>query len=223
MAPTEYLKRRGQTWFVRVQIPEHLWKAAGGRREYVKTLKTGDLNEANRRKHPYVAAFKQQINALDRHKPNELGELYEKALAWREAMERHKGEVLYEDPDGTPYYATDEFFSHISEEAEEFLEEHGEKAATTFFKMAKGEGTPLRTQIDTWLAEQSSEVTGQTISQHRTVLNAFLAWAGEGVLIEDINRKRAGEYVSHVLKPTSGLSRQTAKRYASSLSSLWTW
>jgi integrase len=223
MAPTEYLKRRGQTWFVRVQIPEHLWKAAGGRREYVKTLKTGDLNEANRRKHPYVAAFKQQINALDRHKPNELGELYEKALAWREAMERHKGEVLYEEPDGTPYYATDEFLSHISDEAEEFLEEHGEKAATTFFKMAKGEGTPLRIQIDTWLTEQSSEVTGQTISQHRTVLNAFLAWAGEGVLIEDINRKRAGEYVSHVLKPTSGLSRQTAKRYASSLSSLWTW
>src|ERR1700693_1703972 len=76
MTTTEYLKRRGQTWFVRVQIPAHLWKAAGGTREYVKTLKTGDLNEANRRKHPYVAAFKQRIAALERHKPNELGELY---------------------------------------------------------------------------------------------------------------------------------------------------
>ena len=49
MGTTEYLKRRGQTWFVRVQIPAHLWKAAGGKREFVKTLKTGDLVEANRR------------------------------------------------------------------------------------------------------------------------------------------------------------------------------
>ena len=81
MAPTDYLKLRGQTCFVRVQIPPHLWKAAGGKREFVKTLKTGDITEANRRKHPYVAAFKQRIAALERHKPNELGELYEKALA----------------------------------------------------------------------------------------------------------------------------------------------
>jgi hypothetical protein len=49
--------RCGHTWFVRVQIPAHLWKAVGGKREFVKTLKTGDLNEANRLKHAHVAAF----------------------------------------------------------------------------------------------------------------------------------------------------------------------
>ena len=96
MAPTDYLKLRGRTYYVRVQMPPHLWKAAGGKREFVKTLKTGDINEANRRKHPYIAAFKQQINALERHKPNELGELYAKALAWREVMERHKDQVIYQ-------------------------------------------------------------------------------------------------------------------------------
>jgi integrase len=224
MAPTDYLKLRGHTWYVRVQIPPHLWKAAGGKREYVKTLKTGDLSEANRRKPPYVAAFMQRIRALERHKPHEQGELYEKALAWREAMERHKGEVLIEEPDGTPLYtAQDEFLSQISEEAEEFLETHGEKAATAFYKIAKGEGTPLRSHVDTWLGEQASQVTGQTISQHRTVVDAFIKWGGESVLIEDVNRKLAGEYVSHLLAPTSTLSRTTAKRYVSSLSSFWTW
>ena len=224
MALTDYLKLRGHTWYVRVQIPPHLWKAAGGKREYVKTLKTGDLSEANRRKPPYVAAFTQRIRALERHKPNELGELYEKALAWRDAMDRHKGEVLIEEPDGTPLYtAQDEFLSQISDEANEFLETHGDKAATAFYKIAKGEGTLLRSHVATWLDEQVSQVTGQTISQHRTVVDAFIVWGGEGVLIEDVNRKLAGEYVSHLLAPTSNLSRTTAKRYVSSLSSFWTW
>jgi integrase len=223
MAPTNYLKLRGHTWFVRVQIPPHLWKAAGGKREYVKTLKTGDLSEANRRKPPFVAAFMQRIRALERHKPNELGELYEKALAWRNAMDRQKGEVLFEEPDGTPYTAQDEFLCQISDEANEFLETHEEKDVTAFYKIARGEGTPLRSHVDTWLGEQAGQVTGQTISQHRTVVNAFIAWAGDGELIEDVGRKRAGEYVSHLLAPTSVLSRTTAKRYVSSLSSFWVW
>ena len=96
MGTTDYLKRRGQTWFVRVQIPKHSWKAAGGRREYVKTLKTHDLNKANKLKHAHVAAFKRKIEALQRGKPNDaLDELYEKAMAWRDTLERHKGEVLF--------------------------------------------------------------------------------------------------------------------------------
>ena len=141
-------------------------------------------------------------------------------------MERHKGEdLLYElDPNGTPYYATDEFLSQISEEANEFLEEHGGDAAVTaFYRIAKGEGTLLSTQVDGWLTQEAASVTGQTISQHRTVVKAFLAWAGNDVLVEDVNRKRAGEYVGHLLEPTSGISRRTAKRYLSSLSSFWKW
>ncbi len=224
MAPTDYLKLRGRTWYVHVQIPAHLRQAAGGKWEYVKTLKTGDLNEANKLKHAYVAAFKQRIVALERHqRPDELNEVYAKALAFQEAMTRHKGEVLYEEPDGTPYYATDEYLSQISDEAQELLETQGEKAATAFYKIAKGEGTPLSTQIDGWLSEQAGVITGQTISHHRTAVNAFIGWAGEGVLIEDVSRKKAGEYVSHLLAKTSKLSRRTVGRYVSSLSSFWKW
>lgn len=224
VSPTDYLKLRGRTWFVRVQIPAHLRAAAEGKREYIKTLKTRDRDTAERLKHAYVAAFKGKIAAMERHKPHALGELYEKALAWRAAMEQHGGDVLYKgDDDEEPYTAADEFLSHISEEANEFLETHGEKAATNFFKIAKGEGTPLSGHIETWLTEQAGTVTAQTSAQHRTVLNAFLNSIGETVLIEDVHRRQAGEYVSALLAPTSGLSRKTAQRYVSSLSSLWTW
>lgn len=226
MAPTDYLKLRGRTYYVRVQIPPHLWKAAGGKREYVRTLKTGDLTDANRRKHAIVAAFKQRIAGLTKQQqPSGLSELYDKAVAWRDAMERHKGEVMFYqgDDEDHPYYVTDEFLSQISDEAKEFLEDHGEKAATAFYKIARGEGTLLSTQVDGWLTQEADTVTGQTISQHRTVVNAFLAWAGNDVLVEDVNRKRAGEFVGHLLEPTSSISRRTAKRYLSSLSSFWKW
>jgi len=106
MALTDYLKLRGHTYYVQVSIPAPLRKAAGGKSEYIKSLKTGDLGEANRRKHPYVAAFKQRIVALGRNKPNEQSELYEKPLAWREAMERHKGEVCQSALDRDPVSAS---------------------------------------------------------------------------------------------------------------------
>jgi integrase len=226
MAPSDYLKQRGQTWFVRVQIPKHLWEAAGGKREYVRTLKTRDRNEANRLKHAHIAALKRRIEALEKtRRPSDaVTDLYDKAIAWRSALERHKGEVLLQDRDGTPLWsADDEFLSQISEEANEFLETHGPKAADAFYKMATGTGTPLSPQVDTWLSEEGDRITKQTKAQHRTVLRVFTAWAKDGVLIEDVTRRYAGDFVSHLRSPSSGLSRKTAQRYVSSLSSLWVW
>ena len=91
MAPTDYLKLRGRTYYVRVQIPPSLWGAANGQREYVKTLKTGDLNKANRLKHAHIAVFQRRIKALEHpQEPDPLADLYEKALSWRSAMEGAK-------------------------------------------------------------------------------------------------------------------------------------
>jgi integrase len=223
----DYLKLRDRTWYVQVSIPARLRKAAGGKSEFIKSLKTGDLNEANRLKHAHIAAFKHRIAALERQHSDAtaFSDLYEKALAWRDVRDRYKGKVLFyegDDPD-KPYYATDEFLSQIADEAEEFAEEHGDEAAKAFFRIAKGEGTPVREHVETWLAEESDRLAGQTVSQHRTVLRAFTTWAGEGVLVQDVNQRRAGEYVSHLRLPSSGLSRQTAKRYVSSLSAFWKW
>jgi integrase len=226
MALTDYLKLRGRTWYVRVQIPPHLWASAGGKREFVKTLKTRDLSEANRLKHAHVAAFQRRIKTFEQGQQSDpLADLYEKAIAWRDYWERHKGQVIIHDEEGEPLWTyDDEFLSQISDEAKEFLETHGEEAATSFFKIAKGEGTPLRDElIETWLAEQAGSITEQTCGHHRVAVRSFCAWAGEGVLIEEVTRKKAGDYVSRLLAPESGISAKTVKRYISSLSSLWTW
>jgi hypothetical protein len=110
-----------------------------------------------------------------------------------------------------------------SEEAERIEDEHGEEAAAAFFNIATGQGTPLSMLVDPWLAEQGVSITEQTVSHHRVAVRSFLAWAGEETFVEQVTRRQAGKFVSHLLSPESGLKPKTAKRYASSLSSLWTW
>src|SRR5262249_16876285 len=110
----------------------------------------------------------------------------------------------------------------ISDEAEEFLDTHGEEAADVFFKMAKGEGVLLHIHVEPWLTEQT-HTTKQTKTQHRTVLREFIAWARRELWVEGVTRRYAGEYVSHLLGQDANLKRKTVQRYLSSLSSLWSW
>ena len=209
-----YLKWRGGMASVRVQIPKSLWGVAG-KREYVKALGTGDRQEANRLKHGYVAAFFREIEALKRGKRNDaLAAVYAKAAALQTAQ------ITTNHPEGPESIRID----LAVEEAEAIEEKYGEAVAVSFFKVATGKGTPLSTLIEPWLSEQAGRITEQTCSHHRVAVHAFLGWAGgQGALVEEITRKKAGEFVTHLLSPESGLSPKTAKRYVSSLSSLWDW
>jgi integrase len=208
-----YLKWRGGTASVRVQIPKRLWSVTG-KREFVKALGTGDRQEANRLKHGYVAAFFREIEALKRGKPNDaLAAVYAKAAALQTAQ------ITTNHPEGAESVRLD----LAAEEAEAIEEKYGDAIAVSFFKTATGQGTPLRILVDPWLSEQGDSITEQTASHHRVAVRSFLAWAGEGLLVEDVTRKRAGEYVSHLLAPESELKPKTVKRYVSSLSSLWGW
>src|SRR6516162_2541187 len=114
MALTDYLKRRGHTYYVRVQIPKPLWPAAGGKREFVKSLKTRDLGRANQMKHAHVAVFQSRIRALARVAPdastNPLAEVHAKALSLRNSWDKLKDEepVYYDFDPEQPYYPSKE-------------------------------------------------------------------------------------------------------------------
>jgi integrase len=222
MSRNQYLKKQGNTWHVLVQVPARLRKAAGCW-AFIKTLGTGDVNEANRLKHACVAAFKRKIAALERGQNTDVvGDLYEQALSLNETLTRYKDQVTFEHPEG-PETVADHFISEISEEAQRILEEHGDKAAALFYKTATGQGTPpLRTLVDRWLDEQ--EVTLQRKQHHRAVIERFLAWTGDNhTTIGDVTRKVAGDYASYLLSPASKIERRTAQNYVGSLSTFWGW
>jgi Domain of unknown function (DUF6538)/Phage integrase, N-terminal SAM-like domain len=224
LADTKYLKLRHTKWSVVVAIPRRLQKLAG-KREYVKALGTSDLTQANRVKHGYVATFKRLIGTLERGEPSDAtADIYELALLRRQDIERQKGRVVgYQNDDRSkPYYASDGLEDLLADEAEAIEDTHGAEAAVRFFRAARGEGTLLHSLVDPWLSEQG-DIAGQTRSQHRMVVTALIRWAGGGLLIEEVDRKKAGAFISHLLSEASSLSPKTVKRYASSLSSLWRW
>jgi integrase len=52
-------------------------------------------------------------------------------------------------------------------------------------------------------------------------LKAFVAWAGENIMVDEISRKKAGEFISFLLDGTR--TAATVDRYRSTLATLWRW
>jgi integrase len=220
VSATDYLIKRHQTWYVRVQVPKQLWVTAGTR-AFVKTLKTRDLLEANRLKHAHIAEFNRQIKALKEVRNDPLRAARLKALEWRDAIEKAKGEVI--GPEGQEEDMADFLRSEALDELRDLERTIGPEYAAQLARMVKSTSPPLAEHYESWLDQQAEDITKQTARQHRAAVRDFLRWAGEDICIGDVSRKLAGEYVNTLLSPDSGLKRRTVARRITSLSSLWGW
>ena len=58
----DYLLRRGNTWYARMGIPEDVRHTLGHKREYIRSLRTPDLNVASIRSKPLIAEWKNAIH-----------------------------------------------------------------------------------------------------------------------------------------------------------------
>lgn len=188
----------------------------------MKTLETRDINEANERKHKWIAEYKRQIKALAKSRHDPLREVRERALSWRQSIELAGDEIVEYDEHHSEDLAG-VLRSIALDEAKDLHEKGREREAALFLRTLKATTPPLNENYERWLDQLAGGITGQTIAQHRMAVREFLRWAGEEICIGDVDRKRAGEYTDSLLSADSGLSRRTTKRRLSSLSSLWRW
>jgi integrase len=215
MALTDFLKKRHQKWYVRVQIPKHLWSRAGGKREYVKALGTGDLMEANRLKHVWIAEFRRRIDDLERKgSDREATKLRETILTLRATLARYKDHRHSKDEDERAQAE-----AAIEAVLDDTREELGDEVAERAMDAALGRATFMREVYLDWLDETKPKPKQR--DNHSVVIRDFMAWAGAGITIEEVNRKMAGAYVTHL--KASGRASKTVERYRSSLSTLWAW
>ena len=61
---TSHLKRKRQGWYVRLVVPPHL-RATLGSTEIIRTLKTRDIREANRKKHAVLAELHRELTQAE--------------------------------------------------------------------------------------------------------------------------------------------------------------
>jgi integrase len=199
-----YIQKRREGWYVVVEIPkglrEHFHKP-----RFVQTLKTRDRTIANVRKWPVVADIKRQIDIARRGLDivsQERSWIVQNLSSTEPEARAHNADII------------------------ESIERTHPKEASELEALAQGL-TLLRTQWPEWKRELEDDPNGpkgQTISQHGAAVRAFIAWGQQVNLsgtVEEVTRKRAGEYVAHIIK-TMG-SRKTAKRHLSSLAQFWLW
>lgn len=229
MPDERYLYRNHNTWGVVVEVPKHLRKAAG-RARFKRSLHTTDLKLADKLKHSVVAEFHRRIAELARKGGDAKAALVADALALADDLRRARNEPSHPDydDDDVKGLSRQEAMDRIRERAEELEQEQGPEAAALFVRTATGKATHLGDLLPRWLRELEGQIAGQTISQHEAACERLIAaaegepkWSGVST-VEELTRKRAGEYVAHLIG-ASGLSRKTIKRHLSSLASFWKW
>ena len=214
-----YIERRRQTYYAVVEVPPSLRQVLGKKR-LLKSLETRELAVARDRRWAVVASLKKQIEEArsgsqpspvvppSDHKPDNV-RLIEEALRWREAIAQEgrssePGQVKAVDA--------------LDERADQIRRESDREA---FLGVALGTSTPLTTYLDKWLTE--SRFKPRTAGDRRRALERLEAWGVK--FIEDVSRRKAGEYVSHLMshrdKTWSG-DHATVVKYVSALSSYWT-
>lgn len=217
-----YLLRRGKTWYVRYPVPVRLRKHLG-KAELVQSLKTRDFHAARDRRWACIEAFRRKLAELE---GAASWDPVERALKWREHYLTADTALPdpWEEPSNENLSERDELEHDITIEVDELRDAGRHKEAALFYAIATGKqpAVILAHAAERWLAEISATQNAQTIRMHQGVLKEFHAAFPEAKLASDIDRRKAGRFVSEVLR-SQGLSQETINRKLWSLSSLWKW
>ncbi|WP_406853788.1 DUF6538 domain-containing protein [Alsobacter sp. KACC 23698] len=223
---SRYIERRRLTYYAVVEVPPSLREKVGKKR-LIRSLETRDLAVARDRRWQVVAELKREIedarkgpseahgaHPTPRQRREPLTEdrrrLIQEGLDWREALA--KGSETG-DPDDPTSYAFDDRVDAVRDEL-------GHEAAGVLTVVATGQGTPLKTYLDAWVMERRFKA--RTAGDRLRALDRLEAWGVS--TIEEVTRKRAGQYVSYMMthrdKTWTG-DHATLVKYISALSSYW--
>jgi integrase len=193
-----YIQKRRQRWYAVLDIPAHLRATFNGKPRFVESLKTQNEAKAVLLAAPKIALWKLQI-AKAKGPDGDL----EEAIYWHRQVDAWEEE---NDMSGL-----------ITDRAEDIEKAKGYPAAKLFADVAFGKATLLEPLAEQWLAESNYGV--RATYDHRLRLSVLYE---HHKVIEGINRKVAGEFVTKVLAK-DGKSPQTVRRYVTTFSSLWRW
>jgi integrase len=228
MNDTRHLKRRRQGWYARLVVPEPL-RAKLGRREWVQSLGTRDLMEANRRKHAVLADLQRRIHraAFEASLPPAVaGSVMREARRQRKAVEsgrlplaeaEHRLDELLDRRLQAPKQVGRPKVAGTPNAADR------ERLHTLAHRVLHDEPvTSLKKVVATYLAEIAPHIRHQTHREKQRQLDDLLAWLGGDTEVMAVNRRIAGRYVTERLSQR-GHSPKTQKDILSNLSAFWNW
>jgi integrase len=222
-----HIEKRRNGYYAVVEVPPSLREIVG-RKRLRKTLATTERATAKARVWAVVADLKARIEAARQIATGDAVKdeartlraalrlaASEEAESLREAINDRASE-LRGDPIGD--------ISGVAPWDYEYAPEREERA-TAFHQLATGQATPLEESLEQWLSEMP--YTPRTKGDHRRAVQRLKEWPGGAIeRVEAVTKKKAGEFVSWLLRPHGAYwsgDRKTAAKYKSSLSSYWAW
>lgn len=224
---TDGLKLHKRTWYARLRVPVTL-RPLVGKSEYIRTLKTRDIGEANRRKFAVLAELQAELHrdARQASRGGEAAGLVDLAGQLRAA--ELSGELSPEQAEAAQDASTERFLDAAAAA-------HGRDSATgepnlpptelRAIRAAYGvlKGAPLLvTTIEDYLTEKAPHIRRQTLSEKRRQLEELSAWLGADCRVKEVTKAQAGRYVSDRLLK-KGHKPKTTKDTLSNLSAFWAW
>ncbi|WP_119303897.1 DUF6538 domain-containing protein [Dongia deserti] len=225
MPDNRHLQKRRQGWYVRVAVPESLWKTVG-KEHIIKSLKTRDVAEARQLRWIALSDIKTQLAEAQRQLKGGGVPRGIDLSAWEIEHRQWYQDVLKRCPqngtgpdDDNELDLADLVLTDIADEVEEA---HGLRRAKQFVEFVRNTSAPIEATKTAWLKQITDTVAEQTRAQHEVAVAALVKHDPSLMFVADVTRKKAGTFVEW-MDQSSGRKRATVNRYISSLSSFWRW
>ena len=151
-ADSQWLIKRGLTWYIRVIVPPSVREALGGKQHILRSLKTRDLTQARKLRIKAKAAIDDEIEAARGNSVKASADHWSK----RRADDRFNG-------------------SEFIDTTQTIARRHGEEAAAEFSARSFGLHTDLDTRESEWFADAKFEAKTEALYKFTlTLLKAHL-------------------------------------------------
>ena len=222
-ASERYLKRRGNQYQFRRDIPEALRAAFGGKTAIIKPLATADTRVAKMRRDVLARETNEQFEDARSGRAIRGEKRIQAAVdMWQPEIEAHRDDPLaWSARAGVPVDREEEALDPsdmIEAEADRIGREHGDAAQARFLDGLHGR-MAIADRLDAHLAEL--DLREKTKQGRRRDVAAFAEWAGERRLtVRQVTKRAAADFFEAALLPRD---RKTASTKLSHLKVYWRW
>lgn len=215
------LLKRGHVWCVRVAIPRHLQDTLG-KREYVRSLKTTSLAEANKRKPAVIAEFRKLIELAEKTSGRTKATPTDKLLADLRTLTRQQRMKLLSDADVDLMKDTLVDRAHDLSETSQIPEDMAARIKSAVGAV-DGSILPLSEAVGLYLDHHKPPaVTQQTYNAKEKRLAELVAFLGPDTELAQVNGKLASRYITEdILK--RDLAAKTKADVIIQLSAFFAW
>ena len=218
-----YLKRRGNKYQFRREIPVAIRAVFGGKTAIIRPLQTSDTRVAKLRRDALERETDKLFEDAQRGaKVDAEGRLEATAETWAaELAAYHADPLAWSARMGAPADREEDALDPhemIQAEAEDIARAHGEEAKARFLDRLHGRAA-VDEHLETHLAEL--DLKPKTKQGRRADVKLFADWAADRRLtLRQIDRRKAAEFFEKVLFPRD---RKTAETKLSNLKVYWRW